>query len=156
VGAIKDETFLNCSPEKAFQEFADPAFPQRIGFGSGTEVEVLYRDARFIRFTTRVTRDGKVHCLESERILVPESLTVVTLRRSLGAFKYNVIVDCFAPHESGTQFTHVDEFQPAIETAESEAMLRGMRDSTRLFIGKIRDYFAAGRSAPRFPEGDGV
>lgn len=142
MSVIKEEVFLNCAPEKAFHEFADPGFPKRIGFGSGTEVEVLYRDARFVHFRTRVTRNGSVNCLESERILAPESLTIVTLRRNLAAFKYNVIVDCFAPHESGTRFIHVDEFQPAIETAVTEAALRGIKDSTGLFMDKIRDYFA--------------
>ena len=142
MSAIKDEVFLSCAPEKAFREFADPHFPQKIGFGSGMETEVLHRDARFVHFRTTVTRNGSVNRLESERILVPENLTIVTLRRNLAAFKYNVIVDCFAPHESGTRFTHVDEFQPATGTAASEAALRGMKDLTRLFMGKIRDYFA--------------
>jgi hypothetical protein len=143
MSAIKNEAFLRCAPEKAFREFADPDFPRRIGFGSGMEVEVLYRDARFVHFRTAVERNGSVHCLESERILAPESLTIVTLRRNLGAFQYNVIVDCFAAHESGTRLTHVDEFQPVMETAASEATLRGMKDSTALFMDKIRAYFAS-------------
>jgi len=142
MSAIRDGVFLSCAPERAFREFADPAFPQRIGFGSGTEVEVLYSDARFVHFRTMVGRNGSVHCLESERILAPESLTIVTLRRNLGAFKYNVIVDCFTPHESGTRLIHVDEFQPLGEALTSEAMLRGMKDSTALFMDKIRGYFA--------------
>ena len=149
MSAIKDEVFLQCAPEKAFREFADPGFPRRIGFGSGMEVEVLYRDARFVHFKTTVARNGSVHCLESERILVPESLTIVTLRRNLGAFKYNVIVDCFAPHESGTRLTHVDEFQPVVETPASEAALRGMKDSTALFMDKIRGYFETGPPSSR-------
>ena len=142
---VKEEVFLSCPPEQAFREFADPAFPRKIGFGSG-EVEVLYRDARLVHFKTTVARNGSVHCLESERILVPESLTIVTLRRNLASFRYNVIVDCFAAHESGTRFIHVDEFQPATETAPAEALLRGMRDSTGLFMQKVRDYFAAPRT----------
>jgi len=142
MSAIKDEVFLECAPEKAFQEFADPDFPRRIGFGSGKEVEVLYGDARFVHFRTIIRRSGNVHCLESERILAPESLTIVTLRRNLGAFEYNVIVDCFAPHESGTRLIHVDEFQPVAETVESEAVLRRMKDSTALFMDKIPAHFA--------------
>ncbi len=142
MSAIKDEVFLECAPEKAFQELADPDFPRRIGFGSGMEVEVLYGDARFVHFRTIIRRSGNVHCLESERILAPESLTIVTLRRNLGAFEYNVIVDCFAPHESGTRLIHVDEFQPVAETVESEAVLRRMKDSTALFMDKIRAHFA--------------
>jgi len=142
MSAIRDDVFLKCAPEKAFQEFADPNFPRRIGFGSGMEVEVLYGDARFVHFRTTVRRNGNAHCLESERILAPESLTIVTLRRNLGAFEYNVIVDCFAPRESGTRLIHVDEFQPVAETVESEAVLRRMKDSTALFMDKIRAYFA--------------
>jgi hypothetical protein len=145
VSGVKEEVFLKCPPEQAFREFADPRFPQKIGFSSG-KVEVLYRDARLVHFKTTVARNGNVNCLESERILAPESLTIVTVRRNLAAFRYNVIVDCFAAHESGTRFIHVDEFQPATETAPVEALVRGMRDSTTLFMDKVRDYFAAPRA----------
>ena len=142
MSGVRQEVFLNCPPEEAFGEFADPGFPRKIGFGSG-EIEVLYRDARLVHFKTTVAGNGNINCMESERILAPESLTIVTVRRNLAAFRYNVMVDCFAAHESGTRFIHVDEFQPATETAPAEAIVRGMRDATALFMDKVRDYFAA-------------
>jgi hypothetical protein len=52
-----------------------------------------------------------------------------------------VIVDCFVPHESGARLIHVDEFQPVAETVENEAVLQRMKDSTALFMDKIRAYF---------------
>ena len=147
MSSIREEVILQCAPEEAFREFADPLFTARIGFGAGSEVEVLFRDARFAQFRTRVPRPGRPIALESERIMAPESLTIVTLRRSLAAFRYNVIVDCFEPHESGTRFIHVDEFQPATHGAASEAALREMRETTRSFMEAVRDYFACARAA---------
>jgi hypothetical protein len=147
VSSIRDEAILQCAPEDAFRELADPLFTRRIGFGAGSEVEVLYRDARFVQFRTTVARPGGAIVLESERVLAPESLTMVTLRRSLAAFRYNVIVDCFAPHENGTRFIHVDEFEPATDGAASELVLRGMRETTRSFMETVRGHFACARPA---------
>jgi len=133
---------LHCTPEQVFREFADPLFTQRIGFGAGSEVEVLYQDARFVSFRTTVARPGGAAViLEPERIQAPESLTVVTLRRGLAAFRYNIIVDCFTPHESGTRLTHVDEFESVTDAAVSDAALHRSRETTRLFMDTIRTYY---------------
>ena len=93
--AIREEVILNCAPEMAFAEVSRIDFARKIGFGSDTENEVLYQNDRIIRFNFKVKFNNNVMSLESERILIPENLTIITLRRNLSSAKYNVIIDFF-------------------------------------------------------------
>lgn len=138
--AIREEVILNCAPEMAFTEVSRIDFARKIGFGSDTENEVLYQNDRIIRFNFKAKFNNNVMSLESERILIPENLTIITLRRNLSSAKYNVIIDFFEKHELGTMMTHIDEFETN-EPSTNEAVLDNMKKTTKLYMDKIADYF---------------
>ena len=130
---IREDVLLNCTPETAFNEVSSIDFARKIGFGSDTENEVLYQNKRITKFNFRVSINNNIRTIESERIVIPENLTIITQRRNLLSAKYNVIIDYFIKHEAGTTMTHIDEFDD--QYINNNEALSNMKKTTKIYIG---------------------
>jgi hypothetical protein len=138
--AIKEEIILNCEPEIAFTEVAKLDFARKIGFASDIENEVLYQNDRIIKYIFKAKYQNIVRSLESERIIIPENLTIITQRRNLSSAKYNVIIDIFKKREAGTIMTHIDEFEEDDQNISDET-LNNMKITTKMYMTKLAQYF---------------
>lgn len=137
---IIEEIFLKCPPERAFSEIADMQFVKKINPDSGIENEVVFQNNRLIRYKLKVNNAG---IWESERVIIPESLTIVTQRRSpLAPFKYMTVLHIFKKHESGTLLSYMEEFEMDEENMERESEV--MNDILKKIdpnMKKIEKYF---------------
>jgi AAA15 family ATPase/GTPase len=136
---IREEILLNCTPETAFQEVSSIDFARKIGFSPDMENEVLYQDKRIIKFNFKINVNNNIRSIESERIVIPENLTIITQRRNLLSSKYNVIIDYFKKHEAGTIMTHIDEFDD--QSFNNNEVLSNMKKNTKTYMDKIASYF---------------
>jgi len=141
--SIREEILLDCTPEAAFAEISSLDFAKKVGLSSGINNEVLFQNERIIRFNFKVKISNNLRSIESERILIPENFTIITQRRNLLSAKYNVIIDFFKRHDSGTIMTHIDEFD---DQSINDEALNNMRNTTKTYMRKITDYFSQDRS----------
>jgi len=137
--SIREEILLDCTPEGAFAEVSSIDFAKKVGLSSGINNEVLFQNERIIRFYFKVKLGNSLRSIESERILIPENLTIITQRRNLFSAKYNVIIDFFKKHETGTIMTHIDEFDDKFIN-NNEALIN-ISNTTKTYMDKITKYF---------------
>ncbi len=140
MGQIMEEVILNCSPEKAFSEIADMQFVKKINPNAGIENEVIYQNKRLVRYKLKVSNVG---VWESERIIIPESLTILTQRRNpLAPFKYMTVLHVFKKHESGTLLRYMEEFEMDSENIKRECeVLNDIFKKIGPNMKKIEQYF---------------
>ncbi len=140
---IKEEVFLNCQPETAFREYSDVNFISKIGAAIGiTENEIIFLNDRLVKFDTKIKYNNNILSLSSERILIPENLTIVTRRTNVPMLKYNVIINTFKKHEAGTIMMHIDEFETEAPNPEADGQsLSRLKMTTKQLMDKVTAYF---------------
>lgn len=137
---IYEEVILKCDPEKAYKEISDMNFVRKINPNAGFSTNILFQNDRLVRYTLTVE---KVGTWESERVNIPEALTIVTQKRKpLAPFAYLVVVQNFKAHEEGTLFTYIEEFEMDEENKEKEdGVLSDIMKKCKGNLKKIQDYF---------------
>ncbi len=137
---ILEEVFLKCPPERAFSEIADMQFVKKINPDAGIDNEVIFENNRLIRYKLKVNNVG---VWESERVIIPESLTILTQRRTpLAPFKYMTVLHVFKKQESGTLLSYMEEFEMDEENIKRESeVLNDILKKIGPNIKKIEQYF---------------
>jgi hypothetical protein len=107
--------------------------------------DILYRDDRIIRFDTRINYNNSLILLSSERIVIPENLTIITRRFNVPALRYNLVINIFKGHDAGTIMMHMDEFESENpdEERDSQNLIR-LKMTTAQLMEKIKSYFNKG------------
>lgn len=137
---IKEEVFLNCVPETAFNEISSIDFIKKIGVGSTIDNDVIYQNGRIVRYNLRSVYNDNSVLLEQERIIIPESLTIITQRRNLPFVKYALDFYIFKKHKSGTVMTFIEDFEKNDPNIDDEA-LSNNKKRNKIFLDKIANYF---------------
>ena len=139
---INESTLLNCEPERAFREMADLDFVKKINPESGLDTEILFQNQRLVRYKLTVENVGT---WESERVIIPEALTLVTQKRTpLSPFRYLVVIHCFHPHPEGTLFEYTEEFAMDENNLDKEQKVyEDISKKIKPMFAKIRNYFAS-------------
>jgi hypothetical protein len=137
---IKEEVFLNCTPETAFNEISSIDFLKKIAVGSTIDNDVIYKNGRIIRYNLRSNHNNNLVSLEQERIIIPENLTIITQRRNLPFVKYALDMYIFKKHKLGTIMTFIEDFEMNDGKIENEA-LNNNKKRNKMFVDKIAGYF---------------
>jgi hypothetical protein len=137
---IKEEVFLNCTPETAFNEISSIDFIKKVGVGSTIENDIVYQNSRIIRYNLRSNYNNNLVSLEQERIIIPENLTVITQRRNLPFVKYALDFYIFKKYKSGTIMTFIEDFEKNGSSSDDEA-LSNNKKRNKMFVDKIASYF---------------
>jgi hypothetical protein len=137
---INESTLLKCKPGRAFKEMADLNFVKKINPKSGLGTEILFQNQRLVRYKLTVENVGT---WESERVIIPEALTLVTQKRKpLAPFRYLVVIHCFHPHPEGTLFEYTEEFEMDENNLDKEQKVFGdISKKIKPMFAKIRNYF---------------
>mgnify|MGYP000318428381 CR=1 FL=1 len=137
---IEEEIYLNCNPETAFLEISDMDFVKKINPNSGLESKVLFHNNRFVRYKLSVKNVGE---WESERVIIPESLTIVTQRRKpIKPFFYMTVLHVFKKHKSGTILSYIEEFEMDEDNKNMETKVLGdILKKINPNLKKIEQYF---------------
>jgi hypothetical protein len=137
---IKEEVFLNCTPEIAFNEISSIEFLRKITVGSTMDNDVIFQNSRIIRYNLRSNYNNNPVSLEQERIIIPENLTIITQRKNIPFIKYALDLYIFKKHKSGTIMTFIEDFEKADGVIDNEA-LDNNKKRNKLFVDKIVSYF---------------
>jgi len=137
---IKEEVFLNCTPETAFNEISSIDFLKKIVVGSAIDNDVIYQNDRVIRYNLRSNHNNNPVSLEQERIIIPENLTIITHRRNIPFVKYALDLYIFKKHKSGTIMTFIEDFEKVDGIIDNEA-LNNNKKRNKMFLDKIADHF---------------
>lgn len=137
---IYEEIVLNCPGEKVFAEISSVEFMKKLDPNYGTDTEVLLQNERLIRSVSNVQNIGSV---EIERIIIPESFTLVTQRRPpMGPFVYQISLQILRECENGSTMVWIDEFELDWSfKPREEFILSVITENDKLNINKIRNYF---------------
>ena len=134
---IYEDILLPCPREKAFAEMTDVDFVRKIQPESGIEFETTFKSERLTRCTMRVGKWG----LESEKIIIPETLTFVTRRTVSSPAGYSLIIQIFEDHEKATLLKHIEDFEPD----EGDERLLDLKRRVSSYLQGVQRYFAAER-----------
>ena len=141
---ISEEILLSCTPNQAFLEIADLNFAKKLNPNSGLDNQIIFQNERIVRYRLKVANVGE---WESERVMIPETHTIITQRRSpLAPFKFMVVLHIFKACPTGTLFTYIEEFELLPENQERETEI--FTDIMRKVgpnLNKIREYFNIGQ-----------
>lgn len=137
---IKEEIYLSCTPQEAFNKISRLDFVASINPNSGLNTTIVFQNSRIIRYILEVENVGK---WESERLLIPEENMIVTQRRSpLSPFKYMIVLHIFKEHIQGTQLTYIEEFEVDEENIKKEEKIfSDITNKIKPNLKKIEAYF---------------
>jgi hypothetical protein len=143
---IQEEIVLNCPVEKAFAEITTVDFMKRLDPNYGKDTAVILQNERLIRSVSKVENIGDV---EIERIIIPESFTIVTERRPpMGPFVYQISLQIFGKCENGTTMLWVNEFElDKDHKMREDYILSAITGNDKLNLNKICNYFNEKNSA---------
>jgi len=117
---IKDEILINCSPEPIFKEISSIDFLKHIGASPGVENIITYQNNRLAKYVVKGRFNNIQVSMESERIVIPESLTVVTQRRNMPGIKYALNLFVLKKQDKSTVLSLIEEFEK--EDGEPDAI----------------------------------
>lgn len=137
---IKEEIWLNCSPERAFNEISDLDFAKKINPNSGLNNQIIFQNERIIRYLLKVANVGE---WESERVIIPETHTIITQRRNpLAPFKFMVVLHIFKANQKGTLFTYIEEFELFPENkAQENRIISDIMRKVGPNLNNIKEFF---------------
>jgi hypothetical protein len=139
---ISGEVVLNCSKEEAFRKISAPDFAEKMDlYFKSPEKEIVFQNERMLRTRTRIENVGQV---DMERVYIPESSTILSLRRPpMAPFSFFLGLQILSDHEDGALLRWVEEFGMDDENKPKEAgIVSGLEKHERLQFEKIRAYFA--------------
>ncbi|MCX5974547.1 MAG: hypothetical protein NTU59_07785, partial [Coprothermobacterota bacterium] len=106
---ISEEILLDCTKETAFSEIVTVDFMKSIDPNFGLNTEIIFQNERLLRSLSKVERIGDV---EIEKIIIPESFTIVTQRRPpLAPFIYQLSIQILSEHKDGSLLKWLNEFE---------------------------------------------
>ena len=107
---INGEVILNCSRGKAYSELSSLDFAERMELPfSRPRREILFQNQRLTRTLTRIENVGT---MDMERILIPETFTIVSKRMPpMAPFLYFLGLQMLIDHEGAAVLKWIEEFE---------------------------------------------
>ena len=154
---ISGEVILNCLREKAYNELSSFDFAERMDLSfDRTKREILFQNQRLTRTLARIENIGTV---EMERILIPETFTIVSKRiPPMAPFSYFLGLQIFVERGNGAVLKWIEEFDLEEESKANEpGILAGLERHEREQFQKIGEYYdRIGAANDSFFDSDGA
>jgi hypothetical protein len=138
---IKGEVVLKCTKERAYSEISSIDFGDKMGLAfKSAQRGILFQNERLIRTKTIIENVGTV---DMERILIPESFSIVSKRvPPMAPFSFFIGLQVFIDYEERTLLRWVEDFEMDTENqAKGKGMIIGLEKHEREQFQKIKDYF---------------
>ncbi len=136
---IKDEILLDQPPEAVFNEVSDINFLKKAGASPGIENIVSFQDERVIQYTVKGVFNGIPVSMKSERILIPESMTVVNTRSGMPGITYAMNIFTVQKHGQGSKLTLIEDFKKESGEPEPQALENNVKRN-RLLAESLAKY----------------
>jgi hypothetical protein len=152
---ITGEVVLKCSKEAAFREISSIDFADKMSLAfKSPQREILFQNERMMRTITNI---GNVGAVDMERILIPESFTIVSQRMlPMAPFSFFLGIQILGDDKEGTVLKWIEEFElDDVNKAKETGILIGLEKHEREQFLKIRNYLSQSLLGPEIGLFDG-
>jgi hypothetical protein len=137
---IQEEVILNKKRNYVFEEMKTSNFMKKIDNNYGNNTTVILENNRILRSVSKIDKVGEV---EIERIIIPESYTIITQRRKpMIPFLYQVSIQILKEEANITILTWINEFELDEVNKDKEVSYLSIIERNDIKnIGRIKEYF---------------
>ena len=137
--SLNEEILLDGAKETVFTEIVTIDFMKDLDSNFGFNTKILFQNQRLIRSLSKVDRIGDV---EIERIIIPETFTIITQRRPpMAPFIYQLTIQILCDYKKGTLLKWINEFELDEDNKPREEMIVSIiRKNDILNLQKTQKY----------------
>ncbi|MBD3317854.1 MAG: hypothetical protein GF344_18880 [Chitinivibrionales bacterium] len=137
---IAETVTLNCNAQRAFEEIGDLGFIRKLNPDADIDNQLILQNERIKRYKLSVKSVGE---WVSERIMVPESLTMITHRMDpLNPFQFLIVLHHYQEIDGKTLLTYKEEFEmDENHKSEEPRVFESIAKRVKPNLQKIARYF---------------
>jgi hypothetical protein len=133
---IKNEMIIQQSVKNTFEKMYDISFEEYIN--PNNSFEILYKSERIIRYRWKNELDSPGF----EKMIIPETLTVITKRNQKTPFIYSLFIYIFASYNDVCRITYIQDFELDEDNKNKEnGVMKYLTESYNITAIKMLEYF---------------